>query len=121
LSLLFCLASACASTPTLIEGGELKNATPWTVRQVRVLLLPTRRVISTSQIDTRGRFPVKCTPRELKADKAELSWVTPDGHLHRVLLDVPRLPSESTQELGFLTFSIHADGNASVRLGPHQE
>ena len=115
------LPLACTSTPTRVDRGELRNETPWTLYDVRILLLPNQRVVSTSALIPGRPFVIGYPPREVKATTAEISWKTPDGEPHLATIGVPRLDQTAAREVGVMVYSIHADGRATVEISTRHE
>ena len=110
------LSLACAAAPTRVDRGELHNETPWMLSDVRILLLPNQRVVSTSALVPGRPFVIGYPPREVLATRAEISWRTPDGLPHLATVDVPRLEGAAAREVGVIVYSIHADGSARVEI-----
>ncbi len=112
------ILTGCASSPTLVGGGEIRNDTDAEIHHVRAVHQPTQRTVFANRILPGRSLSLGFSPREMQAEYAELTWRTALGVNCSARLDAPACPPELKDQPTWVVYSIRADGTATVELMP---
>ena len=99
----------------MVELGIVENTTNSQLKNVKVMHLPTRALVSTSGILPHQRLVLGFEPKELRGETAIVSW-TGNGQMYKVTLDVPQVQVTDKADIMTLIYRLHTGGRVTAHL-----
>ena len=108
----------CASgTRPVLNRGVLENLTSRDLTDVKAVHHPTGATAFVSPILPGSKAELGFTPREMRSDWAEISWVQA-GRRYQARLQLPKLNAAKDKRPHWLVYKIYGQGRVTVELVP---
>jgi len=99
----------------MVELGIVENTTNSQLKNVKVMHLPTRALVSTSGILPHQRLVLGFEPTELRGETAIVSWYS-NGQKYKVTLDVPQVQVTDKADNMTLVYRLYTGGRVTAHL-----
>jgi hypothetical protein len=111
------LLAGCVSSPVLLRGASIVNASGGDIHDVRVRHQPTRRIAMAGTIIKDSAFDLGFEGQPLLGEHAIMTWTDRNGQKQSRRLVIPK-SHDSEAEAMQLLYRIGEVGNVSVSLVP---